>query len=381
MMMQVHARRPDGSDGGQLTTWTDVQVVDRWRDVGRWVLTLADPAEAALVERGGGVIVRRGDTTIMSGPWDSRQVTQEGSSQTTTLSGPDDTVLLAQTLAWPSPSAAISAQGAYDTRTGNAEELILAYAGANFARLGRAVTLPASQGRGGSLTVRARFLTLLEVAQKCAAADSSLGFRLVQQADRGVGVDVWSASDLSGGVGLFSDAVGNANAWTYTEAPPQLTRVVVAGGEQLAARWLRSYTAESVGGLEGSESDWRMVAEGFVDRRDVDVEDATANTELAEAGQEALVEGQAKVALRVQVEDTAPGLQYGVDFRIGDLVSVFPAGLEVRDRITEAVLTVTREGGERVALWVGQKDDDPEETVERRARDFGRRLSALERSY
>lgn len=378
-MLGVHVRRPDGSDAGMLTSWTDLQVVERWRDVGRWAVTVGDPVEAALVEPGGGVVVRRGDATVMSGPWDTLQVEQQGSNQVTTLSGPDDTGLLAQCLVWPTPGSPVTTQGAYDTRTGPAESVMLGYVVDNLVgRLYRSVVVPASQGRGAQVTIRGRFQTLLEVAREAFAGDPDLGFRLRQSSSRLIGVDVWRASDLTGGgsgVGLFSDLVGTVTGWVLTKTPPDRTRWVVAGGDEQADRMLRLYTDAA------AESEWLVVAEGFKDRRDVDPEDETAETELAEAGTEALSESGAKVALRVQVEDTMPGLQYGVDFQVGDLVTVYPAGLAVEDRITEATLTVNRHDGERVAMWVGRKDDDPDERVERVARDFAGRLSDLERRY
>jgi hypothetical protein len=66
---------------------------------------------------------------------------------------------------------------------------------------------------------------------------------------------------------------------------------------------------------------------------------------------------------------------------VGDLVRVYPAGVQVDDRITEATLTVTRDQGEVTTLWVGLKDAEPDERVEERARSLRRRLEQLERAF
>jgi len=328
-----------------------------------------------LAARDAGVVVRRGETVIMSGPTDYRQRAFQGGVSVLTLGGPDDSTHLAGTLAWGDPGGTLAEQAtARDKQTGPAESLILGYINRNLvSRLGSSVVVPASQGRGRVRTFGARFHTLLEVCQRVASLDADLGFRLAQQEDRTVAVEVWQASDLTSQGGLLSDLTGTTLDWTYSEQWPTVTRVLVAGGDQGADRLIRRRISS------GRESTWDRIVESWLDRRDIDPTDETAAVEMDEAGDEALADGLPSQSFRIQISDVG-GLLYGRDFRIGDLVRAYPAGVQVDDRITEATISVTREG-ELVSMWIGQKDDDPDERVERRARALDRRLRQLERAY
>jgi len=375
-MLRVFARDGDGAERGELTGFDELTVVDRWRDVGRWTLVTSDPDTVALLsERDAGIVVRRDDTYLMSGPIDYRQRSFSGGAQTLTVGGPDDTVHLARTLAWPKPTADVTAQStAHDVRNGDAETVLLAYVQANLAaRLGAPVVIPTSLGRGATRTGRARFVHLLDLARELLATSPSLGFRLVQRDDRRIGMEVWTASDLTTQGALFSDEVGTVLDWVYTEEAPTATRAIVGGGDEKEARMFRQRTATA------AETDWSMVAEVFVDRRDVNPADSSAESELNDSGDDELLEQSPIQSFRLQIGES--GLTYGTDIRIGDLVRAYPAGIQVNDRITEATITLTREGGEQVSMWVGRKDDDPDERVEKRARALDKRLRKLEGAY
>lgn len=375
--LTVWARRPDGSIAAQLTAWEQLDVVVRWRDVGRWTLVTDDPDTISFfTDRRAGVVVKRGDTVILSGPRDYLQLESRGGATTANIAGPDDTHIFADTLAWPLPASSVTAQtDAYDKRTGTAEALIRAYLSANrITRLSDDITLGASGNLGTSRTYRARFTNMLELAQAVVSSDPALGFRMAQQDDRTVGLQVWLADDLTTVGPLFDGAGGGMTDWTYVEEAPEVTRVIIGGGDEGAARMFRQRVNTT------AEDEWERVIETFEDRRDVDPADSTAQAELYETGDEKLAEGAPTQSLRVQVSD-ALGITYGTDVTVGDLVRVYPAGVRVDDRITEATLSVTREQGEVTTLWVGAKDADPDERTERRARSLRRRLGQLERAF
>jgi hypothetical protein len=212
---------------------------------------------------------------------------------------------------------------------------------------------------------------LLDVA-RIVLAGTDLGVRCVQRTDNRVGVEVWQARNLSATVGLFSEQVGSVLGAEYSEQWPTVTRVVVGAGDEGTARMFRLYVDSAV------ESGWVRVVERFQDRRDVNPADATAETEVAEAGAATLAEGGPGESFRLQVSETA-GLRYGADFRVGDMVSAYPGGVRVTDRVTEATVTVDQ-GGESLSVWVGRKDDDPDERMERQARDVRQRMAHLEGS-
>lgn len=371
--LTVYARRSNGTIAGQLTNWDELRVVDRWRNIGRWSLVTTDAGEAAHWDtRDAGIVVMRGSTVILSGVADYRQISYSGGATTTVVSGPDDGWVL-RNLAWGDPDVAIGSQvTAADKRTGYPDALLIGYVNDNLnTRLGMSLTMPSTASLGTSRTYRVRFRPLVEVGQELFAADPALGFRMAQQADHTVGLEIWTASDLTGSVALFSDETGIAYDWTYTEMWPEATRAIIGGSDVGASRYLRAVTAST------AETNWDRIIETFVDRRDVDNTDPTVNAEMDEAGEDALNDAAPSETFRLQVnEDT--DLKYGTDYRVGDLVRAYPAGVQVDDRITEAELVVTRDGGEVVTVWVGRKDDDPDERVERRAVQFDKRLRRLE---
>ena len=371
----VLVRRPDRSVAGSIL-FDEFTMVERFCDVGRWTMRTSDAAMVGeFASRGAGIVVRRNGANLFSGPVDYLQREYRDGALTWVLAGPDDTHLLADVLAWPKPGSAVTAQtDAYDKRNGAAETVMKAYVTANaVTRLGLPLTVPTSQGRGSSRTWRARFTNLLELAQTIAASTAGLGFRIVQGDDRDLDLIVYQGTDLTAQGGLFSDETGTTLEWTYTEEWPQATRVIVGGGDQAADRWFRQYTSSS------RETAWARVIEQFKDRRDIDPDDDTATDEMAEEGTTFLADSSEVQSFRLSVNDT-PGLEYGTDYRVGDLVRAYPAGVQVDDRITEATITLSDQG-EQVSMWVGRKDDDPDERAERRARDLSRRLRQLERAY
>jgi len=374
--LTVWARRPDGSIASELTSWDQLDVVVRWRDVGRWTLVTDDPDSVSFfTDRRTGIVVKRGDTVVLSGPRDYMQLESRGGVVTATLGGPDDTIKLADTLAWPLPASAVTAQtDRDDKRTGTAEALIRAYLSANrVTRMGDPITLGTSGDLGTSRTYRARFTNMLELVQAVVSSDAALGFRLAQLTDRTIGLQVWLADDRTS-IGPLLDGAGGMTDWTYVEQAPEVTRVIVGGGDEGSARMFRQRINTA------AETEWARKVEAFEDRRDVKPSDDTATAELLETADEKLAEGGPSQSLRVQVSD-ALGIIYGVDLTVGDLVRVYPAGVQVDDRITEATLTVTRDQGEVTTLWVGLKDADPDERVEERARSLRRRLEQLERAF
>lgn len=374
--VSVYARRADGSVAGEMVEWDELTIVDRWRDVGRW--TLVTQSEAIIAFFGAtdvGIIFKRGEFVIMSGVPDFISKEYRGGAVTATISGPCDGWVL-NNLAWGDPDAALSAQAtAHDKRTGSPETLALGYIQDNLVtRLGMTYTIPASTGLGSTVTYRARFAPLIDVCRSVFAKEASVGFRMVQQSDDTIGVDVWQASDLTSQGALFSDQVGTVVDWTYTQEWPTATRAIVAGGDEGTAR-LFSATVDTV-----AESAWDRVAETFVDQRQVDPADATALDELELAGDETLTDTAGAKSFRLTITESV-GLVYGANVRVGDLVRAYPGGVQVDDRITEAEIRVDRAGGEQMTLWVGQKADDPDERIERRAVRFDRRIRQLERAY
>lgn len=369
-------RDPSRRIVGQATQFDELTVVERLNDVSRWTLTTTDPDTAALLStRGAGVVLRRGSSNMMSGPVDYVAREWRDGGQSWTFSGPDDLILVARILAWQKPSAAISAQtDAYDARSGAAEDVIRGYVVANaVTRLGLPLTVPPSSARGSTRNGRARMDNLLELCRTLAGGDDpEFGMRVIQDDSRNLVWQVYDFADLTP-TGLLSDLVGTALEWTYTENAPAATRVIVGAGDQAADRMFRQSTNVA------QESEWGVVAESFKDRRDIDPSDGTAAQEVAESGAEELASGSASQSFQMWIPDLV-GVEYGVNVRVGDLVRAYPGGVPLDDRITEAQVTYGPQG-ETTQVWVGRKDPDPDERVERDARLLDRRLRQLERKF
>lgn len=371
----MYCRRPDGSASEWVRDFESLTVVDRFNAVGRWTVTTRDPATAALLGEhlDGGVVVRRGVATVMSGPIDHVDRDHGDSGDVWTFSGPDDFVALADTLTWPQPASPVGQQtDSHAVHSGPAETVILNFVRPNLLRVGSPVAVPPSQGRGAQVTARGRFTNLLELVAPLATA-SGLRLHVAQGEDRVLRLRVDPCRDLRGGLGLFSDRVGTVLSWQFTQDWPAATRVVVGAGGEGAARLFRLVSDES------AETSWGRTVEVFRDRRDLPADAAGTPAEMDATGRAAISEAGPAVAVRVSVPDAA-GLVYGVDVTVGDLVRVYPGDVAVDDRITEATLTVDGRG-ERTSMWVGRKDPDPDERAEQRARDLDRRIRQLERAY
>lgn len=227
-----------------------------------------------------------------------------------------------------------------------------------------------SNGQGSKRTVKTRFKNLLEVCQGIAKNDGAIGFRTALTAAGVPRVGWFTARDLTRAIRL-SEANGAVASYELTESAPTVTRVLVAGQGQGSARTLRVRT--------GNANDWGpgdgLQTTVFQDRRDSD-----DTAELDTAGDETLAEGVATAAITLEVNDIA-GKRLGVDFNVGDRVTVQLAeGVTVQDTVQSAAVEWS-ETGRTVSLHVGPTLEDPEETdaaLVKRVRQLASRLNDLE---
>src|SRR5699024_4199591 len=109
------------------------------------------------------------------------------------------------------------------------------------------------------------------------------------------------------------------------------------------------------------------------DRRDTDELD-----DLIEAGEETLADGAETASISVDLVDT-PNMLFGVDFHIGDLVTVQLAnGATIVDGVQEVELTYTDTRRE-ANLSVGPTGEDHEgDKLVKQVNDLRKRIMALE---
>lgn len=343
----VEVRAPDLTMLGQVSDWLRLEAVTAFNGVGTWTVSFgADSRVGALLEPGGGLVIRRNGDYLIGGPFRtlSKERSRDNPDGALTIAGVSyDKVL--DRLAFPNPAATVDTQDgqAYHTVTGAAETVIRTYVNANAgpgALLDRRVpglTLAADQARGTEVTGNADFDVLIELISKLALTDG-LGWRVVP-VGAGLQFQVYQPADLSGVV-RFSWPLGNLTSYRWEQNAPQATREIVAGQGMGVWRLFRQ-TVDTA-----AEADWVYPVEHFIDRRDTNDDDL-----LSQAGTEALAQDAGGFTVSFQTIDTH-GVQYGRDWNLGDKITVIVDGVEVSDVVREVTFTADA-AGETVAPVIG----------------------------
>lgn len=330
-----------------IEDYADLAILLRFNQPGGFDFTVPASTLAALLTPGAGVIIERDGLPLLSGPLDATRRTWAQDADHLIVSGPDDTIALADRVALPVPAAAPSATGtayaaaAYDVRTGAAETIMRAYVNVNAgpgARSERRVPglrLAADLARGATVTGRARFDALDELLRALALAGGDLGFRVVQATDAAAReFQVYPTRDLTA-TAVFSADYGNLRAYDYRRGVPPGTYVYVLGGGDLTAR------AVIEGGDAAAIVAWRRREQA------VDARNTAELGELTTQRDKELLDRRADVGLSVTPID-APGLAFGVDYGLGDRVTVLVDGLPIREVVREVQLRLDAQGGETI---------------------------------
>lgn len=384
----VEVRTRDLTRVGTITpAYLNLKATVRWSNVGSWELHLpADhPLASVLATPGSGIVVTIRGEVEFSGPTvkPKRVRNQTNPDGTLTFVGVTDEQVLADALAFPSPTIAdASAQTtANDTRTAAAETLMRAYVGANItpgvapagriAGLREFLTLGGTDlGRGITVTKSPRFKNLLELLHEVAVLSPDLGFRVVQRGGDLV-FEVVESVDRRPFV-RFDIENGSVTSETIEQSGPSVTRAIVAGqGEGVDRMIVTRTTAESAAG----EFDWGRVVETFIDRRD-----AEAVGELNQSGDEALLEfGYQATSVKLVPSDDQ-SMVFGTDWRPGDLVALSVGGLPGESYVSAAAFIVDASGVYVGAALGDVRDFDKDVALVKRVDDIDARTSKLERS-
>jgi hypothetical protein len=340
--------------------WSQLIVVERHNVTGAapgtWSITAANAGMDGLFTAGNGVILFRDNVQVMSG---SLTAIKRGSS-VSTVSGVADTSVLGDRVLFPDPTKTIDQQPvAYDDRSGAAETVLLEYINANIGpgalstRQLTSLRLPATQGRGTSVSISSRLEALLDTVQDIAEM-GGLHVEIVHKEDTSgpyLMLTIRPTTDRSANVGFgtqgsFTGGVVGSD-WSYTLSRPTVTRAIVAGGGIGADRvFVESSSSDA-------ESAWGAVVEELVDERST-----TDNTQLTQAGTDALSSGANPVSVSFSISDS-PDLQYRRDWFVGDKVAVSVDDLNLTDVVREVTTTVQVQEGsptETVSAVVGSRD-------------------------
>jgi hypothetical protein len=382
--LTVEVRGPDLKRVGQVPDYNlpGAQFVLRFNNVGSWSMKMpaGDPLVDLVRTPGYGVVVRGpNDDVIFSGPTLTAKLDQtpDYPQGLWTIEGADDTLILTERLAYPDPATDdVSAQTeSHDRRTGDAETVIKGYVnvnagpGAVSSRRFPGLVVATNLNRGLTVSTAARFTQLQELSYGIAES-AGLGYEIKQVNDDLI-FDVFEPVDRSPFIRLDveNDLLRTAE---YGYLAPQVTRVIVAGQGELVDRLF----------LERSNVD-SLLAETVWGRRIEQFRDARQSEEVAEleqAGDEVLADtGKTVVSVAVTPSDDVQ-MRYGIDWNLGDIVSVTAGAIETVATVTEVGISIEPDGV-RVGATLGTPAPfDFEARLIGRVRDQEQRISSLERN-
>jgi hypothetical protein len=255
--------------------------------------------------------------------------TQDDPEGSWTIEGADDTIVLAERLAYPTPASDdVTAQSqANDVRNDVAETVLKEYVDANLvsgpaSRVVDNLSIATDLGRGATVYGSARFDKMSEFFYGLAQT-GGLGFSIEQQGTSLV-FEVYEPVDRSGLIRFDIDN-GKLTSADYGYSAPSVTRAIVGGaGEQEERLFFEGTLSQST----EAETLWGRRIESFVDSRSTQEPD-----ELTQVATEALIdEGKTRVSMTVTPTDDTTML-FGSEWGLGDTSTV-----TVRETVATAVV-------------------------------------------
>lgn len=374
MTVTVYVRDPDNNRVGMIDDFQSVKAAPLFNDVGTWELKLnpSVPLASVLMQPRFGIELVHDSVQVISGPLDNRTFERNAQGRTVTLSGYDDNVWLRSRIAHMQPNTAAPpyAIDAHDTRTGVASQVIREYVDANLGPSALSVrrvpglTIRSDPAMGTNISGEARLQELLEFIRGLAISGGGLGFKIAQF-NAGLQFQMWQPQDLSQTV-KFSEALGNLGDYTFTDKAPVANYVFCGGGEELTDRVF----------VEGSDGDsvatWGR-REEFRDRRDT-----TDTAEMQQTITEELTDQGPQTSLTINPFDT-PNQRYGIDYQLGDIVTVIVEGEAIVNPVTGVELTYDPDGPLKTTSTIGTPNRASLWGLWRRVVAQGARIRDLER--
>lgn len=366
---RVYIRDPQLRRVGLLEDYTSLTLTQRFNDVSTFQLVMSGRSGWAQTfgQAGYGIQVYRGSALVTSGSWSKFGYIWDENTDEVTISGGDDTVWMKYRLAHPQPTSTPDGTGGVFTTVLEdspsamaASELIAYYGRRNVGSLADAARKIATSTSvpspyGASLTQRARWQNLLTLCQEIATAGAvdgiEPGFRIVNTGGTFI-LRVYQPVDRSASV-KFSPALGNVRRIEYEGTAPEVTVAYVGDQGEGTGRHYLVRSSSELGAWGRREAE--LVNANF------DPSSLTLFTDMSVEASKALVDKGFKHSLSVTPIDL-PGMQYGIDYSVGDKVAAVINGLgpgqaltphgSVSDVLREATIKITADGAE-VAATVG----------------------------
>ncbi|AXH47312.1 minor tail protein [Microbacterium phage Eden] len=383
----VEVRDRDFERLGQIAPeYTDLKFVDTFNGVGAWEMKL--PAEhpqlANLKTKGAGIVITEHWMTgashnyrVYSGRMRSAQLSQNAADPAGTwvISGVHDNVIAAATLVYGDPANPANAQTtSHWTQAGLAEAVMKLAVQANagstalVARRYPWLTIASNLNRGSSVKCSSRFDTLGDLLTSLGTA-GGLGWRFSQVGDQ-VQFDVFEPADKTKLIRLDIRNGGvESNQLGFTA--PSATEVLVMGQGQGDERTILNVTSTAA----QDEADlWGLRWESTKDQRQTD-----DPAELQQAGEETLTDNGSTVNSLKVVPSDAPNMQLGVNWYIGDRITVTVEGQETQAIVTQVATSITSAGVIRQATIGDPVGFDFDAKMVSKVKDVEKRVGQVER--
>lgn len=281
----------------------------------------------------------------------------------------DDSIIFQRILGWVRPDQPINLQGGAGTNwtmTGPAETVFKAALQQNGVdRLGLPIDIPASEGRGSTVTARLRFQSLYDrlipVEDGAGIINSGICIGVQQNPDApGLRLNVWEPRNVTK---TLNERSGIVREWGMTHDNATMTRGVAGGEGEGELRLLRFKVDAALEAAFG----WKF--EQFRDARDTDDE-----TTMYDRIDESLAEAAAKSGLSVELSETKNFMARPGTLWVGDRVKMGLGDLIVEDRLEEVTLSSTATGGYITRSRVGDRSDNPDRKLAKMIRSVTRKL-------
>lgn len=348
MATTVYLRDKEFNLVGEVSHYDQFEATVGFNVLGRFVLNysyderhLTSDAAALIdaMQPGGGVVVKREGAVIFSGPILRRRESWAAGKRALEISGTDDNWVISTRLCLPVVDGSPFSSASHDVRVGAAETIMVEYVDYNMgpsamsARQVAGLTIGADLGRGGIVTARARFCSLLEMLQAIALAGGGLGFKMAQTTGAGVNpaltFTVYEQDDKTSTV-RFGTELGNLSSWGLLEDVPSGNVVYVGGQGELTARAFVERLDQQ------SMMDYGRI-EFFKDQRN----EANA-AQLAVWGDAELQAAGAGITIEAKAVETDYPV-WGVDYDLGDIVTVIVDGMRYTETIRSVTIKMTQQ--------------------------------------
>lgn len=350
MSLVVWAVDPSRVRRGHLVV-LECTAVLRDADVGTFQITV--PSSDPLSQRigpGWRAIIQDSGVTVLSGP--VTEISEDTQARDRTLTGESDLVHVRDRLLLGDPTkiwTQQTAEGKY-TRTGPAETVIRDIVHANVgtgavtARRQDGFTVATSQGRGKTVKVNDRDKRVLDVI-KPLARTGGVTFDAVQEDDNRIVFRFRTPTDRSRSV-RFTEQNGGLAEGSYVMSAPTVNAAMAAGQGTGTYLNRREYVRAT---------SWGRRVEEFVDQTSTD-----DDPEIKQAADELLDEGREGASASITAQEV-PGLRFGTDYWLGDIVTVEFDGATVSEPVRQVELAWDGHG-RTAALTLGDHDSAEDRT-------------------